>query len=469
MRVNIKKISIVCLYMVYYIIINMIIYNIRTDEFDRWILMIGLIVIVNGSIQLMMFYKLDGRLFTLSNIFLILSYLFHIGHVYIYMGGETTKIVEQQGRIWFQYGVTYSLWAINSVVLGILVLKNKITGEFRSKKIEVRKSYYKELAILILIVCLPIRIYVDIMRLTIALSEGYLATYAIAIPNIIDIVAYNYITGIVLLLIYYKEDTHKARILLIVTMIYQCISMLSGHRAKAVITIIIILLIYYTYIEKIKFKRLILLIGVGYIGLTFITMLNTLRGFGYVQLESMQSLKELFIQTLEDNPIKIILNDFGGTIVTPILAMKQVPTMVAPGYGQSYIASFGSILINIGGIANKLSEGSNYVVLLDGFALGGSYIGELYYNFMNFGIILAPIIGMGVEWVSRKIVQIKYNKRYIELAFLVPVSTGVIWMIRDMFASLVRGTFYNALIVIGIHIIIKSIYRVRIKAINNRS
>ena len=123
-------------------------------------------------------------------------------------------------------------------------------------------------------------------------------------------------------------------------------------------------------------------------------------------------------------------------MVTVALTIKKVPSEVNLGYGSSYLNSILNLVdLNIGE-----SIVPNFAVFLDYPMIGGSYIGELFYNFHWFGLAFSPIIGILISIVSSKIENIKLSNKYYELGYYLPFMITSLWWIRDGIQYVVRNS-----------------------------
>jgi len=101
---------------------------------------------------------------------------------------------------------------------------------------------------------------------------------------------------------------------------------------------------------------------------------------------------------VDNNFIVDILQEMGSTQVDLILLYDNTPDKLPYAVGKSFLGSFMSL---VPGGELFISDMKNYVDLGSilnnyfhkGESLGGSYIGELYYNFGYVAFLLAPIIG----------------------------------------------------------------------------
>ena len=107
------------------------------------------------------------------------------------------------------------------------------------------------------------------------------------------------------------------------------------------------------------------------------------------------------------------------------------------GRGTIYFTSWLQVVPNIGGIIDGLIVEIDFVRLIPSkyqFWLGGSFLGELYYNFGAKGIPLFFVLGYALAYMSKKLDFDILNQKinYSTIAILLLISPCFIW---------VRGTF----------------------------
>ncbi|WDC84195.1 hypothetical protein PL321_18425 [Caloramator sp. mosi_1] len=75
------------------------------------------------------------------------------------------------------------------------------------------------------------------------------------------------------------------------------------------------------------------------------------------------------------------MEEISGTIHTVQITMEKMGNELKYAKGMTYIKSLLLIFPNIGGILDNILYTSTYGKMLNVPYIGGSYIGEIYYNF----------------------------------------------------------------------------------------
>src|SRR5699024_8881835 len=187
-----------------------------------------------------------------------------------------------------------------------------------------------------------------------------------------------------------KNETKKFYSLFSFLFIYVLLTMINGSRGKQIIIIILLFYVFYYKIDKkIKISFIISTIIIAFFGMVLI---NTIAEIRLLPSISYSIFFEYFFDSIKNNPIGEIISEVGSTIQTPYLIIDQVPRRLPYGLGKTFLYSPFTIFPNLGGILQRFIKQINFIPQIQGSALGGSYIGELYYNFGNFSFFIAPVV-----------------------------------------------------------------------------
>lgn len=296
------------------------------------------------------------------------------------------------------------------------------------------------------------RLFIDISQFILFLQGGYLATYTTGINGYVQVVAYCFQVGILMMVIGQQKSKKNATIITIAVTAYFIITMLKGGRATQVVYIIALWLLYFKLVSKITFKKSILILTICYTGIVFLSVIGNIRSFGS---EGYSQFSNLFKSSLQLQTLWNSLGEFGGTAITLCYSVIFFPKVVPFAYGVPYITSFMSLLPNIGGILTNFQSKWIYVNQFPKqyrFALGGSYAGELFYNFGFIGgIIAALVLGILIGKYSNAIDKSILQRRWLRLSiYMIPFATLLIW-IRGYFADSVRQFVWIAILVFMIY------------------
>lgn len=429
--------------------------SIRNIDFYTWSKYFTAIIIGQFIFQYMFFKLIEFKLFSLTGMFILLSYLFHFGQILImvlfpnYEFRRFNYIIfyDSQG---IKMALEFALITILMVGFGILISSNNRTKNITFKY---TLSRCKKIGWIIVFFTFPIQIYIDTTKLVISITKGYLATYQAGIAGIWSAIGFISFIGFALLILGYKEHKKKSLLIFAFIIVYLLLTMFSGHRGHQLTIILFLTYIVHMTIYRIRGKRLIFMFVIMFVGLAFLNTLATFRG---VSGKTIMKFWKLFIYNLKGNSIKDIIVELGGTIKTLYLTMQQVPDTIPYAYGATYPLSIFSIIPNIDNAFTNINTFASFTKNLQGSALGGSYIAELYYNFSYFGFLIAPFVGFFVNRISKKVENLIYNKDYLNLAYYAPLFIYILWWPRDTFYSLVRPFVWSAVLLFVLNNIIKN-------------
>ena len=127
------------------------------------------------------------------------------------------------------------------------------------------------------------------------------------------------------------------------------------------------------------------------------------------------------------------------------------------GYGTSYLAGLISIIPLVVKQIPFLDKATIFVHQLPGgvyFALGGSYLGELYYNFSWLGLIGSAIIGKFMGKLNLGIVLSKQHNALYG-AWCAIISTAMIMFVRGYFTDMMQKLVWTYFIISLIYAYLK--------------
>ena len=228
-------------------------------------------------------------------------------------------------------------------------------------------------------------------------------------------------------------------------MIYSAITMISGSRIYQIISIIILIYITITVTNsKIYISKVLALITLAFIMIVFLNTLSDIRAEG---IRDITLLIDSFKDNIKNNPIYNILEEFGGTIYTVCLVIFKVPQTIMYSRGNQFITALATILPNINGIFTEYNQNSNFVLSLNTTAIGGSYIGELYYSFQYIPYIIAILMGFIIQKISNKFDHYITSYKFIKAAYLImPLFALILW-IRGSYTALPRNIIWSIIMI----------------------
>ena len=374
---------------------------------------------------------------SIPNIFAFFSLMFHCGQLIkegFNIEGTVPLPFEYYGdAMTIQKSFTFFLLSQTVYFIAVGISCGKLQKEKKVNKRQADISVYGK--ILVLIGVIP-RLYIDILSLVGARANGYEGVYSIYFPQAIQSIAFFFDAGLFFLL-YAQTDRRKQKFYLVAVIVYKCIMMSTGARQDKVAFLLVWLYVYFFIINKITVKKLALLVVVCIAGFMFVSAIGTIRVNDTVSLS--QTLSLLQSGTM-NNVIGGALGEFGSAFDTLEVAIKYTPSEIPFGWGKSYVAGLLSIIPLLVNQIPSLAKAVIFVNQLPKhvtFALGGSFLGELFYNFSWFGIIGSFVVGAFITKLHNGIVDdsscdIFYKAWYSILA------TAMILFVRGYFTDMMQ-------------------------------
>lgn len=467
-KYNVHKTLVLLIYSIYLILAFSLIYNLNLYNYESWLIKFSYIVISHIFITLACFRSIGIQTMSLTNIFLLLLYIFHLGQIllkglsqnYIY-NFDVSNII---GEDIYVNAVIFSLIAISTFSIGIILGFRK--HEEINYSGEINKSIYKlaiNMGLIILLITFPIDVYYTILKLKASSSGGYLDVLNVENSGIMSQFARFHLIGISLLIMGFSYSKKKSNYIYIMYMIYLLISMLSGSRIYQIISIIVT-----TYIllkstnKKISIKFIIPTLIISFLGLVILNTIADMRG---MRIDNIDEVIELFNIKLINNPIFDSIEEFGSTIYTVCLTLIKVPLQINFSKGKQFIEGFVSIVPNINGIFTEINYNANFVNLLDTDAIGGSYIAELYYSFGYIGIIASLIIGFIWIKLDQKLDYYIHNKRYVHVSYFIMIMFSSFVWVRGSYTAILRNSIWGVIficIIYNLLLLLKRKSRIRL-------
>lgn len=435
---------------------------------------IAFFCVVHLCATVLLTVRYTKTLLNFYNIFIGLVYMFHMGQVIIkviFVNYDFIKLnlYGVQGKLDFVDGACFAVRAIVFLTMGGMIhayaYRNDDTEEINDEKmlsvnakIKAKnkiKSYVQMYPEFIIATTLPVHMIMTLRKIIAMMKGTYFDIFEVSEPGIIAAYSDFFVIGIVLFMLKYKNDMKKVGITYILTCGYFVMTMLTGSRGKAVIY-----MIFFTWLAckllkelirvRIKTKYIIIACVIILFGLTFLSAISTVRDRG--ALDPISMAKEMISRS---NVVASTLEEFGGTLYTVIEVRLEVPKYAEHAYGKTYVESLACILPDIGGRFSEINADAVFLNHFKSDYLGGSIIGELYYNFGEYAILVAAVIGYIMSLISKRIEYVLKNEKYMEFGCYVMVFTCALWWVRDCFNAMCRNVVWAIAYIYVINFILK--------------
>ncbi len=407
-----------------------------------WINIVSLCVLSAGI------GKISGRLFTPFIFIAVCLYLFHSGNLWLALFSDSPKDVLTSFYERYStsnYGYILSVYKDVTILLILFMMSGVL---FAKRSIIVLNNIETSYT--------PTRVFENTFHVL------YIIGFAIEIKRAINVFSSSYAQGYlyessietyisttvnVLLLFFlfqYRNDRKQFKhyiILQLVRILF--ISFFVGNRGASIINLLVTLFITvnYSYLSS-NTRKIRRMMGLVVLSMVIILpFISAVRGrVENYSLETFQSVSYL----------EKFLSEFGGTIENVFLSI-DFTNMTGVPYGFQLLCNFlaffpGSTMIFGDVITNNTSIPTIMNSFFDRAALGGSLIGQLYFNFGDtlYLYVSIFIIGAFSAFCSNKLME-KKESIYYYVFYLCLFSGLLTW---------VRGELYDLIIEIKLCIYI---------------
>lgn len=395
-----------------------------------------------------------------SFVFIMAIYVLHLALVILVGYGLREYPVKQNvvlysySEVDAPYALMYSIWFIYVFATSILFMNNNKIIESSDYE-ESDYSRAGAVGMLLLVPSLPAMIVNMVQLINIRLTISYHDIYNYS-TNLFGIPMgpfMNLFLPAIFYLLFSVSYSKKKflRYVYCVILFYGIYMILTGAKMMALIVCISVIIMYNHYFGlKIGFKVFL----IAYLIAKILVAVSGLRSD--VGLGSVENTINIFVDNfLYNDPIISLLNELGGTILTPILVMYAVRTGGGYIYGQSYLfGPIGSILSGLR-ITDYFKERANVVDYLTDpargsyinsktYGMGGSVIGEWFLNFGWLGIILVPILAYAIYKFEKALY--KRNQTPLMIAITYSTLISVIMYSRQYITDIFWIAFYRLVV-----------------------
>ena len=435
--------------------------------------MLGIIIIINYINYYFFAAKMQLEILSLSSYFITFMYLFNLGIPvcrlmnWIDSSGETFMNL----RIYIM-GITnyigyllYAFLLITFLQIGVLYYhsqKQEKRIPLYKNKIEYNYALIKCKNIGFFCILIGILPYIlnEYIYIKDALRWGYQSVNSTNLSGTgIGLIGNLFLVGYIMILYAFQHNKKKFDCLFLILLFYQLFRMyITGDRSTGITLILVIIMIRNKFINKIKRSRIIKYGISGIFILFLLKIIETSR-----QLETF-TLKNIIYFFSSNNIIGNTIFGFSNNVWSGMMVrycMSQVPDY---RLGLTYLAAIIGKPLSILNITDSVwqyAAFSNYInsperdILISEIrsAMGGSFSGEIYFNFGWFGIIIIFFWGYLLAKISEVSLDGIYSNPTIS-AFLLYLSTLLIWWVRQYFTSVSwYSIFYGIVIFMLYHIL----------------
>lgn len=311
----------------------------------------------------------------------------------------------------------------------------------------------KKITFFILFTAFPLQLYFWGKAIYVRFISNYMQMLETVNNGFLEMFAKFHILAIIGLFLIYKDNKLIRRTILLVYSIIIVISMFSGGRIYA-ISLLVTAVFFYIRINELifDFKQIAVCIICLVLLLNILNVIAKSRNDIIITHNENEYSSMSINEYSKSNVIMDFLCEMGSTQMTVGLIQNRIANgEIKFSFGKSYILSLVNILPNINGAVSKVSDNNNYVILIDYPALGGSIIGESYYNFGWFGLLFAILFSYILYKIECLISwSLKEEKIVVTLYSSIIVYALILWQ-RNTFSVTTRYVFYTFLLLLFLY------------------
>lgn len=235
----------------------------------------------------------------------------------------------------------------------------------------------------------------------------------------------------------------KAKLIFYLACVFEVVCMLTGNRGQQLMYLLVYIFIYYRYVGKFNWKKILPFALLGYVTIAFLYAISSTRLYGFAGFDL-----NAFTKVLMGEPILALLAEQGSTLNMVALTVRDVPSYTPFSYGIQYLASLLSVLPDTGGWKGGLVNLVGTLSYLNTkLPLGDSYIAELYHNFGWFAMPFASMIGFFIGRVDQRIEQNVKENNYLYLGSYLILFRSLLWMVRCNFFNFLYDFVWSYVII----------------------
>lgn len=420
--------------------------------------------------ELLVFFALhkysSGYLFEYSVIFVFVLFIFNFGQLMIYTYFKDiyhhVRFLLLMSNNHAYYGFTIMNFAFITICGAVLIGESKVIN-INYKNTALNTADVKKIVKILITITFPVKVILDLITLYISLtvSGPDARLWVNTFPNVILYYGKISLLGFALLIVLNRDNYRKQRNIFLFMMIYILVMMISGIRSENVGYLLVFTFLFlFTSKKKVNVLSVFLIVGAGIVILAFISAAGDFRVSTDKTFVSFFDCVSKYL--LEKNVLLSLLDTLGDTGYTAQSVINGWLPLNKPFMGKSYILGLFSIIPNIPYILTfpgHITEKSCFALILQQSGvlseyyhnIGGSLIGELFFNFgITGGIFFALVLGIIYGNISRKCTTELKTSNYDKLIWLIPFMFFGTYWVRDYFGGGFREVVWGPLLLLMI-------------------
>lgn len=427
--------------------------------------LVGWFSAINLIAFLLINTKAHKKALNFNAMFALILYVFHFGQLVlytffrnIYSHVRFLLLLDARDAL---YGFNCMHMVFTALCFGMLLATSKsesCIGTIKAKRFN-EEYDFESIAKKIILFTFPVKIFIDSICVILCLKEGgaYARQWVNEFPNVLLYYGKISLIGFALLLLVYRDNPIKQKRLFLFIEMYILIMMVSGIRSENVGYFCVFILLYFA--SKKKKTRIFPIILSGFALIFVLAFIIAAGEFRVMSDRSLKSFGELYINCLtKKNVIFSLLDTCGDTGYTAQCVISKWLPKYGPSYGSSYYLGLFAVIPNIPNLLTfpgRMTQASSFPLRLQEAGtlssnylnIGGSLIGELFFNFGILGaVFFALLLGIWIGNISYKCkVYIEENNNY-GMIWIIPAMMFIIYWVRDYFGGEFRIVVWGVLI-----------------------
>lgn len=421
----------------------------------------------------------DGHL-SYASVFVFILFIFHFGQLFLY-----SFFQKEYSHIRFLllltpeesvYGFKYMTYSFSAICSGMLIRGSNMNNKTSEKSVFFNnRCDWVHVAKTIIYLTFFVKVALDITTLVITITVGgeMARVFVNRFPNVFLYYGKISLVGFVLLIFAYKYQPKKQFRVFAFIESYILIMMISGIRSENVAYLVVFL---FTYIScRLKPFTLKSFIIAGVFGFFAMAFVNAVGQFRTLASRDMSALTETYEDSYKNNLLFSLLSTSGDTGYTAHAVLNYWLPRYGPSYGDAYYKGITAIIPNIPGVIDmghvtaESAFASNLqkrnAISDDYLNIGGSIIGEFFYNFGLFGgIFVSFLFGLFAGWVSSGAYYSFKNDDYYKSIIYIPIMLAMLYWVRSYFGGGVREAVWGILFA---YLVVKRKVKTKVIKTNN--
>ncbi|RGH48451.1 O-antigen polysaccharide polymerase Wzy [Coprobacillus sp. AM37-9BH] len=450
MKINKRNFLLTLMYAIVVLICNIFIFSTGNDE-SYELCKIGVISVVEFLIFTVINTKINGKFLNYAMIFCSTLYVFNFGQVIIYTFFKNIYphvrfilLLEKKDAI---HGFQWMSLAFFIICLSILFSCIRSKKDHFIKESSRSLDNYIKLSKKIILFTFPVKLIIDIFCLIVSISSGGLIAriWMNSVPYVFVTYGKISLVGFAMLIVSLKNNPKYQKKVFLFIILYILVMMVSGIRSENVGYLLVFIFLFFSSQNTRIPIFLVIIYGVlGILLLAFIIAVGKFRGAE----KSFSSFVEIFMNNLTKNNVILSLFDTCGDTgyTTQEVINKWLPYYGCT-HGDSFYIGWISIIPNIPKLftlPGDLTAKTYFALRLQQSGIlnknytniGGSLLGELFFNFGLFGGVIASIVvGILIGWVSKKVTKITEGYDYNFMITTIPIMFATIYWVRSYFGA----------------------------------